>query len=112
MRLEIPSFVLSEKRIVTVILARGAGGYLMNAIILDQQGAATQALNASARARVATSVPTPVDVAVNGTPIAAGLASPNVGPYVARSRGTGGGQGERRRCRRRSRRSPPRRAPT
>ena len=30
----------------------------MNAIVLDQQGAATQALNASARARVATSVPT------------------------------------------------------
>jgi hypothetical protein len=62
-RLEIPSFVLSDKRIVTVILARGAGGYLLNAIVLDQQGAATQALNASARARVATSVPTPVDVA-------------------------------------------------
>ena len=57
-RLEIPSFVLSEKRIVTVILARGAGGYLLNAIVLDQQGAATQALNASARARVATSVAT------------------------------------------------------
>jgi len=81
-RLEIPSFVLSEKRIVTVILARGAGGYLMNAIVLDQQGAATQALNASARARVATSVPTPVDVAVNGSQIAAGLPPANVGPYV------------------------------
>jgi len=81
-RLEIPSFVLSEKRIVTVILARGAGGYLLNAIVLDQQGAATQALNVSARARVATSVAIPVDVAVNGTAIAAGLPSPNVGPYV------------------------------
>jgi hypothetical protein len=82
LRLEIPSFVLSEKRIVTVILARGAGGYLLNAIILDQQGAATPALNESARVRAATSVPTPVDVTVNGTPIAAGLASPNVGPYT------------------------------
>ena len=81
-RLEIPSFVLSEKRIVTVILARGAGGYLLNAIVLDQQGAATQALNTSARARVATSVPAAVDVSVNGTAIAAGLPSPNVGPYV------------------------------
>ncbi len=82
LRLEIPSFVLSEKRIVTVILARGAGGYLLNAIVLDQQGAATQALNASARVRAATSVPGTVDVAVNGTAIAAGLASPNVGPYT------------------------------
>ena len=83
-RLEIPSLVLSDKRIVTVILARGAGGYLMNAIVLDQQGAATQALNASARVRVATSVPAPaaLDVSVNGIPIAAGIAAPNVGPYV------------------------------
>jgi len=82
-RLEIPSFVLSEKRIVTVILARGAGGYLMNAIVLEQQGAGTQALNASARARVATSVsPGDVSVTVNGATIATGLPAPNVGPYV------------------------------
>ena len=81
-RLEIPSFVLSDQRIVTVILAPGSGGHLMNAILLDQQAAATQVLNPSARARVATSVPTNVDVSVNGTPIAAGLASPNVGSYV------------------------------
>ena len=84
MRLEIPSFVLSEKRIVTVILARGAGGYLMNAIILDQQGAATQALNVSARARVATSVP-----AAGGRRRGErhrgsrpASPSPNVGPYI------------------------------
>ena len=82
MRLEIPSFVLTDQRIVTVILARGAGGYLMNAIVLDQQGAATPALNVSARARVATSVPVPVSVVVNGTPISAGLPPANVGPYV------------------------------
>jgi len=81
-RLEIPSFVLTDQRIVTVILARGAGGYLMNAIVLDQQGAATPALNVSARARVATSAPVPVSVVVNGTPISAGLPPANVGPYV------------------------------
>jgi hypothetical protein len=81
-RLEIPSFVLGDQRIVTVILAPGSGGHLLNAILLDQQAAATQVLNPSARARVATSVPTDVDVSVNGTPIAAGLPSPNVGSYV------------------------------
>ena len=54
LRLEVPSFVLSEKRIVTVILTRGAGGFLLNAIVLDQQGGPTQALNASARVRAAT----------------------------------------------------------
>jgi len=88
-RLEIPSFVLSDQRIVTVILAAGSGGHLLNAILLDQQATATQVLNPSARARVATSVSTPVDVAVNGTPIAAGLTSPNVGPYVLVPTGTG-----------------------
>ena len=85
LRLEVPAFTLSEKRIVTVVLARGPGGYLLNAIVLDQQGAATQALNAWARARVATNVAppaTPVDVDVNGKQIAAGLTSPNVGPYT------------------------------
>jgi hypothetical protein len=81
LRLEIPSFVLSERRIVTVILARGVGGYLMNAVVLDQQEGATQVLNGSARARAATSVPTAVGVEVNGTTIAAGLPAPNVGPY-------------------------------
>ena len=42
----------------------------------------TQALNGSARARVATSVPTAVDVTVNGVQIASGLSSPNAVPYV------------------------------
>jgi hypothetical protein len=83
-RLDLPSFTLSEKRIVTVLLAGGAGATLMNAIVLDQQGAATQALNPSARVRVAasTSPAVPVTVTVNGTTIASGLASPNVGPYT------------------------------
>jgi hypothetical protein len=83
-RLDIPSFTLSEKRIVTVILAASAGGTLLNAVVLDQQGAATQALNPSARVRVAASVSpsVPVTVVVNGTTIASGLASPNVGPYT------------------------------
>ncbi|HEX4234330.1 MAG TPA: DUF4397 domain-containing protein [Caldimonas sp.] len=84
LRLDIPSFVLSEKRIVTVILAVGPGGYLMNAIVLDQQAAAAQALNASARVRVAASISpsVPASVEVNGTAISAGLDSPNVGPYT------------------------------
>jgi hypothetical protein len=84
LRLEIPSIVLSEKRILTVILARGPGGYLLNGIVLDQQAAATQALNTSARVRVAASVSpsVPASVEVNGTAISAGLDSPNVGPYT------------------------------
>jgi hypothetical protein len=84
LRLDVPSFVLSDKRIVTIILAIGPGGFLMNGIVLDQQAAATQALNASARVRVAASVSpsVPASVEVNGTAISAGLDSPNVGPYT------------------------------
>jgi hypothetical protein len=84
LRLDIPSFVLSEKRIVTVILAVGPGGYLLNGILLDQQAASVQALNTSARVRVAASVSpsVPASVEVNGTAISAGLESPNVGPYT------------------------------
>ena len=94
-RLEIPSFVLSEKRIVTVILARGAGGYLMNAIVLDQQGAATQALNASARARVATSVPTAGRRRGQRQPDRRRPAGAERRPLRPRSGGAGDGRGER-----------------
>ena len=81
-RLDIPAFVFSDQRIVTLILVRGAGGYLMNAIVVDQQDAATPVRNASARARVATSVPTPASVTVNGTPVASALPTARVGTYV------------------------------
>jgi hypothetical protein len=84
LRLELPSIVLSEKRIVTVVLGRGPGGYLLNGVVLDQQGTAEQALNASARVRVAASVSpaVPASVEINGTAVSAGLNSPNVGPYT------------------------------
>ena len=83
LRLDIPSLVLSEKRIVTVILVRTAGGFLVNGLVLDQQGALAQALTTSARVRVAASLSPPilVSVDVNGTAVAASLATPGVGQY-------------------------------
>ncbi len=83
LRLDLPSFTLTDKRIVTIVLARGAGGLLLQGIVVDQQGNATTSLNTLARVRVAASVvpAAAIDVDVNGTAIAAGLASPAVGPY-------------------------------
>ncbi len=83
LRLDIPSLVLSNQRIVTVILARTAGGFLVNGLVLDQQGALAQALTTSARVRVAASLSPAgaVSVDVNGTAVAAGLATPGVGQY-------------------------------
>ena len=90
LRLDIPSLVLSNQRIVTVILVRGGGGFLVNGLTLDQQGTLTQTLSGSARVRVAASLSpaNPVSVDVNGTAVAAGLGTPNVGPYAVVSSGT------------------------
>jgi uncharacterized protein DUF4397 len=84
LRLDIPSFTLSEKRVVTLILVRSAGGVLLHGLVLDQQGALTQALNTSARVRVAASVTgaAPVSVDVNGVAVAVGLTTPGVSPYT------------------------------
>lgn len=84
LRLDVPSLRLDNDRIVTIVLARGAGGYLLNGLVLEQRGGATQALNGSARVRVAASrsPSVPSSVEVNGTTVASGLTSPNVGPYV------------------------------
>ncbi len=90
LRLDIPSLTLSNQRIVTILLARSAGGFLVNGMTIDQQGAAVQTLGGSARVRVAASLSpaVPVDVDVNGTAIAAGLGTPNVGPYAVVTAGT------------------------
>jgi hypothetical protein len=83
LRLDIPSIVLSEKRIVTVVLARGTGGFLLNGIVVDQQGAANAALNASARVRIAASLEPAAasSVTVNGIVVSAGLGTPGVSQY-------------------------------
>ena len=89
-RLDIPALVLSDQRIVTVILVGSSGGFLVNGLTLDQQGALAQTANASARVRVAASLSpaTPATVTVNGTAVAAGLATPGVSPYQAVAAGT------------------------
>lgn len=90
LRIDIPSLLLSNQRIVTVILSRSAGGFLVNGMTIDQQGAVAQTLGGSARVRVAASLSPAVaaDVVVNGTSVAAGLATPNVGPYAVVTAGT------------------------
>jgi hypothetical protein len=83
LRLDLPSLVLSEKRIVTLILVRGAGGFLLDGLVLDQQGALVATQNTSARVRVAASVSPAraVAVDVNGTTVAAALGTPGLTPY-------------------------------
>ncbi|HEV7574722.1 MAG TPA: DUF4397 domain-containing protein [Caldimonas sp.] len=82
-RLDVPALTFSDQRIITVILTHTTGGLLLRGLVLDQQGAVTATASSLARVRIAASlVPAgPVDVNVNGTPVAAGLTSPAVGPY-------------------------------
>ncbi len=89
-RLDIPSFTLADQQITTLILARGAGGVLLNGLRLDQQGALTKTLNASARVRVVASLSSAglVSATVNGTAVTVGFASPAVGPYKLIGAGT------------------------
>jgi hypothetical protein len=89
-RLDIPSLVLSDQRIVTIILVSSSGGFLVNGLTLDQQGALAQTASGSARVRVAASLSpaTPVSVTVNGTAVAAGLGTPGVSPYQLVTSGT------------------------
>ncbi len=89
-RLDIPSLTLSNQRIVTIILVRSGGGFLVNGLVLDQQGALAQSASTSARVRVAnsTSPAAPADVVVNGIAVVAGLPAPSVGQYVVVPSGT------------------------
>jgi hypothetical protein len=89
-RLDIPALVLSDRRIVTIILVSSSGGFLVNGLTLDQQGALAQTTSGSARVRVAASrsPATPVSVTVNGIAVAAGLGTPGVSPYQVVTSGT------------------------
>ena len=55
LRLDLP-LTFSDKRIVTLILVRTGGGFFLNGLVLDQQGALVAGANSSARVRVAASL--------------------------------------------------------
>jgi hypothetical protein len=50
-RLQVPSVTLTSGEVATIVITESAGGYLVNAYILPQQGALTTELNPSARVR-------------------------------------------------------------
>jgi len=83
--LDLPTFTLKAQEIATLILTRTAGGVLLNASLLDQQGALTTFSNSIARVRVvadAASLGT-VSATINGISLAGDAASPSISNYVA-----------------------------
>jgi hypothetical protein len=82
--LDLPTFTLKNQEIATLILTRTAGGVLLNASLLDQQGALTAFTNSIARVRVvadATASGT-VSATVNGVSLAGDAGSPSINSYV------------------------------
>jgi hypothetical protein len=82
--LDIPGLVLKNQEIATLILTHTPGGVLLNASVLDQQGAFTPHANTIARVRVVADAAgaKPVTVTINGTDYATDAPSPSVGGYM------------------------------
>jgi len=51
LRLQVPGVTLKSGEVVTIVVTESAGGYLVNAYVLPQQGALTTELNPNARVR-------------------------------------------------------------
>ena len=83
-RLDMPALVLPSKHIATLVLTPTAGGVLVNALVLAQQGAITRqdALHARVRlAHVVTDSAT-LDAQVGAVDLGRALGAPSLGNYV------------------------------
>jgi hypothetical protein len=82
--LDIPKLTLKDQEIATLILTHTAGGVLLNASVLDQQGALTPYTSAISRVRVAAdaALGAPVSVTLNGTDVTTLAPSPSVNDYT------------------------------
>ena len=83
--LDIPTFTLKAQEIATLILTRTSGGVLLNASLLDQQGALTPYSNSISRVRIVADAASGgnVSATVNGVSLAGDAVSPSVSNYVA-----------------------------
>jgi hypothetical protein len=82
--LDIPALTLKNQEIATLILTHTAGGVLLNAAVLDQQGAYTAYANSIARVRVVADAANTasVTVTINGVTLTSAAPSPSVGDYT------------------------------
>jgi hypothetical protein len=83
-RLQVPSITLNSGEVATVVITESAGGYLVNAYILPQQGSLTSELNPDARVRSVNGLPSGSDLSTTvGSTVVSTNAAPNsIGTYV------------------------------
>jgi hypothetical protein len=89
-RLDIPALATQSKQVITLVLQPTAGGVLVHALALVQQGGVAAQKNQQARVRLVSSVANNGVVAarVGNTVLAAAATSPNIGSYVLVPSGT------------------------
>ena len=83
-RLDIPSIVISDQQILTLVLTSTVGGVLVDGLFVNQQGSVSSQKNGSARIRVAANIAANGSVAatVNGVSLGSTLRSPVLGSYT------------------------------
>jgi len=84
LRLDLPALALGSKQVVTLVLTPSAGGVMVNALVLAQQGAITRQDARHARVRLAALVANTgtVGARVGTVELSPGVGSPAVGSYV------------------------------
>ena len=82
--LDVPALPLKDQQITTLIITHTAGGVLLGAATLDQQGAFKAYASAIARVRVVADAQAgaSVTVSINGKAYASDTPSPSVGDYM------------------------------
>jgi Domain of unknown function (DUF4397) len=82
-RLQVPDITLKNGEVATVVITESAGGYLVNAYVLPQQGALTTALNPDARVRVVNGLAngSTASATVGSTVLATNVAANSIGTY-------------------------------
>lgn len=83
LRLDVQGLVLASTQVVSLLLSEGAGGVLVDSVLLPQQAAPTALGNSQARVRVVAAVSGAglVTVQVAGTTLASAAVSPTIGDY-------------------------------
>jgi hypothetical protein len=82
-RLQVPSVTLESGEVGTIVITESAGGYLVNAYVLPQQGALTTELNPDARVRVVNGLASgaTASATVGSTVLASNAAANSIGAH-------------------------------
>jgi len=82
LRLDVSGVVLDSRQIATLVLVAGAGGVLVDAMLLDQQGELAGYTNSQVRVRAVAAVPgASITASVGGVSLINGVTAPAVGLY-------------------------------